>query len=133
LILQEIKNIDSSLKKLKEFGIVVGGILIIISSILFYNDKEFQIWLFAGLYLILVGLIFPKLHFYPHKVWMIFSILLGFVMNKIILFILYFFIVTPIGLIGKLFGKEFLDIKLENSKKSYWISKQEQSDSTKQF
>jgi hypothetical protein len=133
LILQEIKNIDSSLKKLKEFGIVVGGILIIISSILFYNDNEFQIWLFAGLYLILIGLILPKLHFFPHKIWMILAVLLGIVMNKIILFVMYFLIVTPIGLIGKIFGKEFLDSKLENGKKSYWIGKQEQSDPTKQF
>lgn len=45
-------------------------------------------------------------------------------MAKIILIVLFYLVVTPIGLLAKLFGKDFLKLKFsENSEDSYWISK----------
>jgi multisubunit Na+/H+ antiporter MnhG subunit len=46
---------------------------------------------------------------------------LGWVMTRVILSVLFYLVITPIGLILKLFGKKFLDMKFFREKESYWI------------
>lgn len=58
-------------------------------------------------------------------------------MSRMILIILFYGILTPIGLVMRFFGKDFLDLKIDNSKKSYWNYRQERvlkkEDYEKQF
>ena len=51
---------------------------------------------------------------------MVFSIIVGWIMTRIILILLYFILVTPIGLLFRLFGKQFLDLRGDENQKSYW-------------
>ena len=51
---------------------------------------------------------------------MIFSVLFGWFMTRLILTILFFLIITPLGFIAKVARKDFLEIKHNDSKKSYW-------------
>ncbi len=46
---------------------------------------------------------------------------MGWVMTRLILGILFYLVITPIGLLGKLFGKRFLDLKFPGKHESYWI------------
>jgi len=48
------------------------------------------------------------------------SILLGFVMTRVILSILFYIVITPVGFVARLLGKDFLDEKIDKSKESYW-------------
>jgi multisubunit Na+/H+ antiporter MnhG subunit len=45
---------------------------------------------------------------------------MGFFMTRLILGVLFYLIITPIGLTAKLFGKDFIDQKINKGKKSYW-------------
>ena len=45
---------------------------------------------------------------------------MGWVMTRVILTILFFTVLTPLGFIAKLFGKNFLDLKLDKEQNSYW-------------
>jgi Saxitoxin biosynthesis operon protein SxtJ len=121
MILEEIRNIKESQKDLRKFGLTVGIVLLLICVFLFFKHKGSYIYVgILGGLLILSGLIIPIILKPLNKVWMTLAILMGWVMTRIILIILFFIVLTPLGLIAKLFGKDFLDLKIERSRKSYW-------------
>jgi hypothetical protein len=65
------------------------------------------------------------------------AIVLGFVMSRVILTILYYLVLTPIGLLAKFVGKKFMILKYDKSAKSYWekraIIQKKQIDYERQF
>ena len=138
MIKEEIKNISSSLSELRKFGLTVGGVLATIGIILLYFEKaSYPYFLGIGGMLVLLGAIFPKILLPIQKVWMALAVVLGFFMTRIILSILFYLVVTPIGLAAKLFGKDFLDKKIERDKATYWnfreLNGYEKIDTERQF
>ena len=119
-MIEEIKNIPNSNKDIKSFGIVIGIILFIISGLLMYYNKEsYQIIAIIASTFIGLGLIFPIFLKPIYFVWMIFAAILGWVMTRVILSVVFYLIMTPISLITKLLGEDFLNLKKIESD-SYW-------------
>ncbi len=138
MIKEEIKLIDSSVKELKKFGLTVGGVFSVIGLFLLYFDKPaYPYFLAVGIILIVAGAFVPKSLSRVHRAWMIFAIVSGFVMSRVILSILFYLILTPIGIIAKISGKDFLDLKFGEDKKTYWNyreqKKYEKVDTERQF
>lgn len=124
MILQELKNIKETPKDLRKFGITIGSVLLLISAILYWNEKGSANWfLISGSFLILAALIYPNILKPLNKIWMGLAVLLGFVMTKVILAILFFLVLTPIALIAKISGKKFLDLNMNKAASSYWIKR----------
>jgi hypothetical protein len=48
------------------------------------------------------------------------ALILGWFMSRVILIILFYLVITPIGLFAKLFRKRFLELKINKSAKTYW-------------
>ena len=120
-MLEEIKNIKSEKSDLRNFGITVGIILLIISGFLFWKEKEsFQIFLAIGITLFLTAIAIPAVLKPVYWMWMIFAIILGWIMTRLILAFMFFLIFTPIGLTLRFFGKQFLELRWDKSKESYW-------------
>lgn len=138
MILQEIKNIKSDKKELKKFGITIGiaitAIAFLFSSII---STPFFILIFLACSFLFAGIVIPGVLYYLHKIWMIIAIMLSFISTRVILTLLYYLIVTPIGLMMRIGGKDFLDEKIEKKKSSYWIKRIPKEylseDSEKQF
>ena len=127
-IRSEIISLEISRKKLRNFGILIGGIFIIISAwLVFKNHQNLAIYLLFSLGIILFsgGLFVPDLLKTVYKIWMGISIIIGWFVSRIILTILYFIVITPLGLILRLSGKKFLDIDFKDKQESYWIIKPE--------
>ena len=120
-MLEEIKNIKSKKSDLRNFGIIVGIILLIISGFLFWKEKEsFQIFLTIGITLFLTAIAIPSVLKPVYWVWMIFSTILGWFMTRVILSLLFYVVFTSIGLTLRFFGKQFLELRWDKSKESYW-------------
>jgi len=120
-MLEEIKNIKSEKSDLRKFGITIGVILLIIAGFLFWKEKEsFQILLTFGITFCILGIVIPFILKPIYWVWMIFATILGWIMTRVILSLLFYIIVTPIGLIPRFFGKQFLELQWDKSKESYW-------------
>ena len=120
-MLEEIKNIKSEKSDLRNFGIIVGIILLIISGFLFWNEKEtFQIFLVIGITLLLTAIAKPPFLKPVYWIWMIFAIILGWIMTRVILSLLFYVVFTSIGLTLRFFGKQFLELRWDKSKESYW-------------
>ena len=118
---EEIKNIKSEKSDLRNFGITVGIILLVISGFLFWKEIEsFQIFLAIGIILFLTAIAIPAVLKPVYWIWMIFAIILGWFMTRVILSLLFYVVFTSIGLTLRFFGKQFLELRWDKSKESYW-------------
>jgi multisubunit Na+/H+ antiporter MnhG subunit len=121
MLKEEFKNIKETKNDLRKFGLTVGSVLVILAAILFYFEKPSTMYFAViGAVLALIAIIYPKILKPLNKVWMGLAIVLGFVMSRVILSILFYIVLTPIGLIAKLVGKKFLDLKYDKSAQTYW-------------
>jgi hypothetical protein len=122
----ELKLLPSEKKDLRKFGIMVGGVFLAFCAYLFFSEgSELFKWIFLALggLLFLSGLVVPDSLRMVYLIWMALALVLGWIMSRVIITILFFFILTPIALIAKVFGKKFLDLNFRDNKPSYWISK----------
>jgi len=117
----DLKNIRKDNKAIRDFGILIGFILLIIAGILFYKEREsYELIILLGIAFIGLGLGMPIFLKPFYLIWMVFAVILGWFMTRLILIILFYFILTPIGLVGKLFGHNYLGNNFNSSTKSYW-------------
>jgi len=118
---EEIKNIKTGEKDIRIFGITMGIILLIIAAFLFLKEKEsFQLFIYIAGSFISLGFLIPIILKPIYLVWMIFAVILGWFMTRVIISLLYYIIITPIGLFLRIIGKDLLDLKEKKNKKSYW-------------
>ena len=117
---EELNSIKSSRKDLKNFGVTIGSILLMIGAFLFVREKDSFIYFSSiGSILIILGAITPVILKPIYKIWMAFAVVIGWIMTRIILSVLFFSIITIIGIFTRLIGKDFLNLKSKN-KESYW-------------
>lgn len=121
MILDEIRAIKSTKKDLRNFGLVVGGVLFALGAVLYwYGRPTHPYFLAVGAALVVLGLVFPRVLLPLQKIWMGFAVVMGSIMTRVILIILFFVAFTGIGLLLKIMGKKLLDTKIDKSKESYW-------------
>ena len=107
----------------KSFGIVFFIVFLLISIYPIINDKEIRVWsLIVSLIFLILGLTNSNILSPLNKIWFKFGIFLGSFVSPIVMGVVFFLVVTPISLLMKLFGKDVLSLKKNNSK-SYWIEK----------
>ncbi|MCW8804394.1 MAG: SxtJ family membrane protein [Ignavibacteriaceae bacterium] len=121
MIKDEFKHIKETKKDLRKFGLTVGSVLIIIAGFLFYFEKTSAIYFgIIGTFLILTGLVYSNILKPLNKLWMGLAIILGFIMSRVILTILFYLVLTPISFIARIVGKKFMDLKYDKSVNTYW-------------
>ena len=120
-MLDELKNIKSTARELREFGITIGSILIVFGDVALWRGKPFWPYpLTAGIAFALLGLTVPSVLKGLQKAWMGLGIVLGFFVSRIVLSVLFYGIITPTGFMMKLLGKDILDERIDKKKSSYW-------------
>ena len=130
----DLKNIRTDNKAIRDFGILIGFILLIIAGILFYKEREsYELIILLGIAFIGLGLGMPIILKPFYSIWMYFAVVLGWFMTRLILGLLFYIIVSPIGLISRLFGKRFLELKNSSLNSSYWNYKNNQRTSHQDF
>ena len=120
-MIEDIRDIKSEKSDLKKFGITIGIILLVIAGLLLWKDKElFQIFLIIGAILCLLGFAMPFSLKPVYWMWMIITYFISWIMTPVILSFVFYLIITPIGLIGRLFGKQFINLRWDKLNDSYW-------------
>ncbi len=119
-----MKQKEIKISSNKSFGLVFFVIFIIIALWPLLNDGNIRIWsIIVSIIFLILGLLNSKILTPFNKLWMRLGALLGIIVSPIVMGVVYFGIITPIGLIMKLFGKDVLNLKLDKNKKSYWTLK----------
>ena len=107
----------------RSFGILFFIVFLVIAIWPLKNSEAIRFWPipFSIIFLIL-GLINSNLLRPLNIIWVKFGELLGRIIAPIVMGFIYFLIITPIGLIMRIFGKDFLSINF-SKQNSYWINK----------
>ena len=107
----------------KSFGIVFFIVFLIISIYPMLGGDSLRLWSFAiSIIFLILGLLNSKILSPLNKLWFKLGIFLGKIISPIIMGIIFFFVVTPIGYLMRLFKKDVLSLKF-NGNKSYWVKK----------
>ena len=107
----------------KEFGLVVGGVFALLGVWWLYRGKFLNpayVLTIVGLALVLLGLVAPRVLVAPRKAWMKLAEVLAFVSSRIILALIYFLVLTPIGLVKRAMGWDPLHRRAASSE-TYWL------------
>ena len=122
MILEDIRQLKTGQRELRNFGLLVGGVFIGLGILFLLRGKPAYPWmLFPGLSLVALGLLLPSFLKYVYIAWMSLAFVLGFVVSHLLLTVFFFLVITPIGLAARIAGKDFLRLKLDRQAKSYWI------------
>ncbi len=107
----------------RSFGIIFFVVFLLVTIYPLTYNGEVRIWsLIISLIFLFLGLANSKLLSPLNKIWFKFGIFLGKIISPFIMVLIFFLVVTPIGLIMRVIGKDTLNLKY-NKNKSYWIEK----------
>jgi hypothetical protein len=127
-IVHDISSIASSDKDLRKFGVTVGGVILFITAFAYWKTWwSLGVMLAAalfGLILIIAGFFIPKSLIWINKIWMSIAIILGSVVSRIVLSILFFVILTPLAFIARLSHKKFFVPYKDVRHATYWVRRE---------
>ena len=107
----------------RSFGIVFFIVFFLISIFPLIDSGEIRMWsLIISFIFLILGILKSKILTPLNNLWFKFGIFLGKIVSPLVMGLIFFCVVTPIGLIMRIFGKDLLNLKY-NLNKSYWIEK----------
>ena len=117
----------------RSFGIVFFFVFLIISLWPLINENPLRVWsIYVAIIFLILGLMNSKFLAPLNILWFKFGELLGSIVAPIVMGIVFFVVITPIGLFMKMIGKDLLNDKYNNKNKSYWINREESKGTMKQ-
>ncbi len=124
-----INTADVTKTDLRKFGFIMGGMFALIFGGLLpwiFNAESWPRWPFIVLVVFwALALILPESLRKVNEIWIKIGNVLGWINSRIILGVMFYLLIFPIGLLLKVFGKDAMNRKLESDTDSYRrISKQ---------
>lgn len=128
MIRDEFGRIRGNTREWRNFGVVMGTVSAIIGGILYVKGSGRYSAPFAvSVFMLSSAVLVPKILKPLHKAWMSLSIVIGYVMTRVLLCALFFLLLTPLGLLARLANKEFLKKTFREPCESYWLQKEERA------
>jgi hypothetical protein len=122
VIREELAAVKSGRHDLRKFGVTMAIAFVVLGFLFLWRDKgtvAVVLFVLAALFL-LFGAAVPTALRPIQKGWMAFAIVLGWLMTRVILVIVFFVGITPIALIARLSGKRFLELGFDAKATTYW-------------
>lgn len=121
-----MEELNLSKKSLRKFGLVMSVAFLVVAGILLIRHKQYIVPFFiaTSTILILLTLAAPVLLKPVYIVWMRMGFVLGWVNTRLLLLIIFYLVVTPIGLLMRLFGNDPLLRRIDKKISSYWVKKE---------
>ena len=112
------------------FGILFFILFLIIGLYPLKSEGLIRIWsLVLSLVFLIITIIRPNLFTFINKLWIQFGILLGKIISPIVMGLVFFFVVTPIGILVRIFKKDVMGLK--RGANTYWINREDKVQSMK--
>ena len=106
------------------FGIFFFIFFLIIGLYPLKSDEAIRVWsVVLSLVILIITIIKPNLFTFLNKFWIKFGILLGKIISPIVMGLVFFFVVTPIGILVRVLKKDVMGLKRGAS--SYWINRED--------
>ena len=108
----------------RSFGIVFFLVFFLIGIWPAFSNESIRLWIIIlSLIFLALGLINSNVLTPLNKVWYKFGILLGKIISPIVMLIIFFLVITPTGIILRIFKKDILQLKTNKKKDTYWINR----------
>ena len=112
-------------RELRRFGLIFGAALAIAASLFLWRGKAAYPYIYAASAVsALLAVIRPRLLKYPKEALAAFIKTLAWAVTNISLIAVFYLVITPIGMVSRLFGRGFMDVKFERNKETYWTEKE---------
>jgi saxitoxin biosynthesis operon SxtJ-like protein len=113
-------------KTLRSFGLLVGGAWGIIGLLpVVFRREPPRLWALALMAVLVgLGLLFPKALRQPYRDWMALGHALGFVNSRILLSLVFYLVVTPMGFAMRLFGRDPMRRRFDSAATTYRIGRE---------
>ena len=112
------------------FGILFFILFLIIGLYPLKSEGLIRIWSVGlSLVFLIITIIRPNLFTFINKLWIQFGILLGKIISPIVMGLVFFFVVTPIGILVRIFKKDVMGLK--RGANTYWINREDKVQSMK--
>ncbi len=118
-------NVETNKDELRKFGLTTGGLIIGLFGLLlpFVFGRHYALWPWIiGGALVIMALVLPAGLATFHKYWMRFSHVLGWINTRIILSLVFFLLVTPLGFLMRLFARDPMARKFDKQATSYRVA-----------
>jgi Saxitoxin biosynthesis operon protein SxtJ len=118
-------NDPDSPASLRRFGLTVGGVFLLLAGISRWRGHSVapMVLAGAGVFLVVPGLVLPTVLGPVRRVWMRGAVVLGDINARIILTVLYYLVISPIGFVMRRV-RDPLDRKMNDGRTSQWIKRQ---------
>ena len=119
----EVAHLDVSEKSLRKFGLMVGGVFLVLALVAMrkkWDPSLLLSFLAAGSALALLGAALPTLLRAVYRLWMGLSLCIGWCMSRVLLTILFCLAIVPIALLGRALNLPFVKIRKAPKQDSYW-------------
>jgi hypothetical protein len=137
MIRQDLRDLKTGPRELRKFGLVVGAVFCLLGIVFWVRGRVHLPFLVPGVLLVLLGCAWPRTLKPVYLVWMTLAIVLGFLVSHTLLALFFFLVITPIGLVARALGKDFLRLRIDRGARSYWLARSSarkpSSDYEKQF
>ncbi len=104
-------------------------IFLVIGSLLLYKGRETYLYFYsASAFFAFFAAVAPMALLPLYRLWVKFAMALAWFNTRLLLAIVFYFLITPIGLTMRLFGKDIIDIKIDKKASTYWKKREPHGD-----
>lgn len=134
MIIEDIRAIKSGTKELRQFGITIAAALCIIGGWLWWKESQWYGYLFVAAPAVLAtALLLPGPLKPFQRSWMALGLCMGLVVTGVLMTVLFYLVVTPLGLLMRLRGRDPLTRSFDREAESYWIPRQRSAADKKDY
>jgi len=109
----------------RKFGLTIGAVVTAIGVVrLVFHHSYWEWWLGVGLAFVLFGLMWPAVLHPLNRAWMLLGLVLYKIVNPVVMALLFFSTMTPVGFLMRLSGKDPLRLRRDATAASYWIKRE---------
>ena len=127
-----MEKVSVKISSNRSFGLLFFIVFLAISLWPLKSQEDLRLWAFIlALIFFVLGILNFKFLTPLNKLWMKFGIFLGSIISPFVMGVVFFMVVTPVGLIMRFLGKDLLRIKKSKFVSTYWISREKQNNTMK--
>jgi len=121
---EEVGRLKRNSREVKRFGFLVGAVFVFLGGAGYL--KHWSVYVISllgslGLFLLVVGWLYPPALKRIYGLWMGVAFAIGWIMSRLILILMFYLVITPIGIVARLSGKKFIEVEFRGGRDSYWI------------
>jgi hypothetical protein len=121
---RDLASLKTDPANLRKFGLTVGAVLLPLGAWIWWHKHAPAVGgtiIAAGVLLLLFGAAAPALLRRAYLIWMGAAITMGWFVSRLLLILMFYCVVVPIGLAARLVGKRFLDLPKRGERETMWV------------